>query len=371
MELLDLAATFARLGATSFGGPAAHIAMMEDEFVRRRRWLSHAEFLDVVGATNLIPGPNSTEMAMHLGQRRAGLPGLVVAGTAFIAPAFVMVLACAMLYVRVGTLPEATRALYGIKPAIIAIVAIAFRRLGRTAIRDRRHLLLLTASIGAQMAGANEVAVLLAAGVIAMLLARPGHVLRRPPLLVPALAAGGATAAAPAAFGLWPLFLLFESRRRAVRKRLRAARLSPRRSCRALALVERCPTTGRDCHRSDYAWPGVHDGRPSSGTCSAGSPAAVVATVGIFLPAFVFVGLSGPLVPRIRRSPAAGAFLDGVNVASLALMAVVIAQLGRSALVDPFTLAIAAGALYLLLRRVNATWLVLAGALAGAARLWL
>src|SRR5213593_418046 len=162
--LTELAALFLRLGATSFGGPAAHIAMMEDEVVRRRGWLTRAEFLDLLGATNLIPGPNSTELAIHIGRRRAGWPGLVVAGACFILPATVIVLAIAWAYVRFGRLPEAAGLLYGVKPVVIAVVVQALIGLTRVAVKSRALGVAAVAAVAATAAGVHELVVLLGVG---------------------------------------------------------------------------------------------------------------------------------------------------------------------------------------------------------------
>jgi chromate transporter len=214
-----LATLFLRLGLTAFGGPAAHVAMMEDEVVVRRRWLTREEFLDLLGATNLIPGPNSTEMAIHVGHRRAGFAGLVVAGVCFILPTTILVGLIAWAYVRFGTLPEVEGVLYGIKPAVIAIVVQALWRLGQSALKTR---LLIAAGLVATalgFAGIHELAILFGAGASVALirsLARrhPGGTRQQGVSMelwgivvnAPAVQAG---LAAPAVFGLWPLFLFF------------------------------------------------------------------------------------------------------------------------------------------------------------------
>src|SRR3989454_4804327 len=212
--LTELAALFLRLGATSFGGPAAHIAMMEDEVVRRRGWLTRADFLDLLGATNLIPGPNSTELAIHIGHRRAGWPGLLVAGACFIVPAMLIVLALAWAYVRFGRLPEAAGLLYGVKPVVIAIVLQALLGLARAAVKSPTLGVAGAAAVAATAAGVHELVVLGAVGMAIALLGwagertSPGR--SAPcvgPLAAPIAAAGAAIGAA--AFGLGPLFLFF------------------------------------------------------------------------------------------------------------------------------------------------------------------
>src|SRR5579875_2569077 len=215
-RLGELAALFFRLGTTAFGGPAAHIAMMEDEVVGRRGWVTREAFLDMIGACNLIPGPNSTEMAIHIGHRRAGLAGSFVAGGAFIIPAATITVALAWAYVRFGAMPQVGGALYGVKPVIIAIIAQALWRLGRTAARTRVFAALTAASAAAAFAGLNEIALLLIAGIAAIGWRRladrrrtAGDGVLAAIGAAPALAAPGAVVAAAAPFSLGALFLVF------------------------------------------------------------------------------------------------------------------------------------------------------------------
>jgi chromate transporter len=377
--LAELAGLFLKLGTIAFGGPAAHVAMMEDEVVRRRRWLTREEFLDYLGATNLIPGPNSTELAIHVGHARAGWPGLLVAGGAFILPAAVIVGALAWAYVRFGSLPEIAGGLYGVKPVVIAVVLQALWGLARSAVKSLRLLILGVAAVAATVLGVHELAVLAAAAVAAPVLA--GLARWRGPSSALAIAAGPgalstaagvatsasvASGAGIAAVSLASLFVVF----------LKIGSVLFGSGYVLLAflradLVERLGwLTERqllDAVAVGQVTPGpVFTTATFVGYLVDGGPGALVATVGIFLPAFVFVALSGPLVPRLRRSPVAGAALDGVNVASLALMAVVTWQLGRAAVIDVFTLFLAATSALLLIRfRVNSAWLVLGGALLG------
>ncbi len=373
--LRELALLFLRLGTTAFGGPAAHIALMEDEVVRRRAWLSREEFLDLLGATHLIPGPNSTELAIHLGHRRAGWPGLLVAGTCFVLPASLVTLAFAWAYVRYGSLPAAQSVLYGVKPAVIAVILQALWSLGRTALKSRFLVALALASVAASLLGANELLLLLLAGAIAataqraMSPRRPGAGVSAWVPLGLAASAGSAPAAGAAgavAFGLLPLFLFF----------LKVGAVLFGSGYVLLAflradLVERWHWLSEsqllDAVAVGQLTPGpVFTTATFIGYVLGRTPGATVATIGIFLPAFVFVALSAPLVPRLRRSPTAGAFLDGVVVASLALMATVAWHLGRSALVDPLAVGLAiASAIALFRFRVSSLWLIVAGALIG------
>jgi chromate transporter len=374
VPLRTVAAIFLRLGATSFGGPAAHIALMEDEFVRRRGWLTQAEFLDLLGATNLIPGPNSTEMAIHIGHRVSGWRGLLVAGACFTLPALLIVTVLAWVYVRYGKLPAVAAVLYCIKPVVIAVVVQALLRLGRVCIRATLPAVAAIVAIALAILGVHELVVLFGVGLAVPLLKgmfrRPGRLTPAPLVLLTTPAVPAATAAAGSvSFGLWPLFLVF----------LKTGAVLYGSGYVLLAFL-RADLVGR------YGWlteqqlldavavgqmiPGpLFTTAAFIGYLLGGPSGAAVATVGIFLPAFIFVALSIPLLPRLRRSAFAAAFLDGVNAASLALMAVVTVQLGRAALVDGITIALAVVSAALLLRyRLNATWVILGGAVAGLLR---
>ena len=378
-SLAELAGLFLKLGTISFGGPAAHIAMMEDEVVRRRHWFTREQFLDYLGATNLIPGPNSTELAIHIGHARAAWPGLLIAGACFILPASLIVGVIAWAYVRFGTVPAVGGVLYGIKPVVIAVVVQALWGLGRTALKTRALMVLGAAAVLAAAAGVHELIILFGSGVIMALSRRTSAVAAQGPASMlslatrdaAAIATGGAGIAAAAPFGLWPLFWVFA--------KIGAVLFGSGYVLLAFLradLVERLGwLTERqllDAVAVGQVTPGpVFTTATFIGYVLGGTPGAAVATVGIFLPAFIFVALSGPLVPRLRRSPTAGAVLDGVNVASLALMTVVTWQLGRAALVGPLAIALAAFSGVLLLRfRANSAWLVLGGALMGLVATW-
>ena len=346
--------------------------MMEDEVVRRRAWLTREQFLDYLGATNLIPGPNSTELAIHIGHARAGWPGLLVAGMAFILPATLIVGAAGWFYVRYGALPELAGILYGIKPVAIAIVAQALWRLGRTAVRTAGLAVLALAATAAAAIGVHELVVLAGAALITAVVARALRALRRPSSLVAfgtvvgATATVGAAAPSMAPFALWPLFLVC-AKAGAVLFGSGYVLLAFLRA----DLVERLGWLTEaqlvDAIAIGQVTPGpVFTTATFIGYLLGGPAGAAVATAGIFLPAFVFVALSGLLVPRLRRSIVAGAVLDGVNVASLALMAVVSWHLGRATLVDPLTIGLAAGSLIALTKwRLNSAWLIGCGAAVG------
>jgi len=380
-RLRELASLFLRLGALSFGGPAAHNALMRTEVVHRRGWLTDAEFLDLMAATNLIPGPNSTELAIHIGHRRAGRAGLLVAGACFILPAALITLAFAWAYVRYGALPQAAALLDGVKPVIVAVVVHALWGMSRAVLKRPLPVVLAAASLAAVLAGVNELLVLAGAGLAALAtrLSPP----RRPPgaLLLglggflaaasrlPAAAVVGAVDVVSRPFALSSLFLFFLK----VGSVLFGSGYVLIAFLRA-DLVDRwrwlTESQLLDAVAVGQVTPGpLFSTATFIGYLLGGVPGAVLATLGIFLPAFVFVALSGPLVPRLRRSAVAGAFLDGVVAASLALMAAVSWQIGRAAVRDWPSAALAAVALVLLARtRIGSLWLVAGGAVAGLLR---
>ena len=369
--LREVATYFLRLGVVAFGGPAAHIAMMREDLVRRRRWVTDEEFLDLLGITNLIPGPNSTEMAIHLGYTRAGAWGLVLGGVCFIVPAMVIVLTLAWAYVRWGALPVATSLLYGVKPVVIAIVVQAMWGLARTAVRGPLLAAAFAAAAALALAGVHELIVLFGAGVLAGLLAARSRVAAGViALLVSAtpLRALAAAAVAGTAVTLGTMTLIF----------LKIGAVLYGSGYVLLAFlradfVERLGwLTDRqllDAVAVGQVTPGpVFTTATFIGFLLAGVPGAVLATVAIFLPSFVLVAVSRPWLPRLRGSRRAAAFLDGVNVAALGLMTAVAWQLGRAAIVDVLTVVLALGSAALLVAtRVNSVWLIAAGGALGIA----
>jgi chromate transporter len=385
----ELTRLFLRLGFTAFGGPAAHIAMMKDEVVSRRQWLTEAEFLDLLGATNLIPGPNSTEMAIHIGLRQGGWRGLLLAGCCFILPAVFIVSIFAWAYMRFGSLPTIAGLLYGVKPVIIAVIIQAIWGLLKPAMKTRFLMVLGLAVLVLSILGMDEVVLLFGAGALAGIMrwAMPPADMPRPAayrvlglvlvaaamvLLPTALthfwnaSTSGADSGHGIPFGLTPLFLFF----------LKIGSVLYGSGYVLLAFL-------RDGLVTQWHWlteaqlldatavgqvtPGpVFTTATFIGYVLGGPWAGLVATLGIFLPSFVFVAVSGPLVPRLRRSPLAGAFLDGVNVAALALMIAVTGQLARAALVDAVTVGLAVISAVMLVRyRVNSVWLIVVAAVLG------
>jgi chromate transporter len=374
----ELALLFLKLGTIAFGGPAAHIAMMEDEVVRRRNWLRREQFLDLLGVTSFIPGPNSTEMAIHIGYRQVGWVGLVVSGCCFILPAAILVGAIAWVYVSYGKLPQAEGLMGGVKPVVIAIVLQALIRLARSAIKTKFLAVIGVVALVFNVLGVNELLVLFGTGIIVSVWEWIRH--QRPPgasswLVVPPLVtlaqvANQTTVAVN--FSLWQLFLFF----------LKVGSVLFGSGYVLLAflradLVERWGWLSDDQLLDAIAIGQVTPGPVFTtatfiGFILAGPLGALLSTVGIFLPAFIFVALSGPLVPFLRRSAIAGAFLDGLNVASLALMAVVTWRLGSTTLVDWLTVTLAIASAVMLMRfRLNSAWLVLGGAIIGLVAVFL
>ncbi len=384
-SLKELALFLLRLGVTAFGGPAAHIAIMEDELVRRRKWLSREKFLDLLGASSLIPGPSSSELAIHIGYLRAGWAGLVVGGACFILPAAIMVGFIAWAYVRFGHLPAVAALLYGVKPVVIAVILQALWGLGRAAVKSWVLAIAGLLCVALSFAQVNVLLILFGTGAIlaaihALSRNRTGNKKTGGALTLVSVWHGartglarifpwaGATGVVAVIPGMWPLFLVFLR----IGSIVFGSGYVLLAFLRADLVVHRAWVTDAqlvDAVAIGQVTPGpVFTTATFLGYLLRGPVGALVATVGIFLPAFILVAISGPLIPLLRRSATAGAFLDGVNVASLALMAAVSYQLGRAAIVDWLTIVLAIVSAVLLLRfRINSAWLVLGGAVLGIA----
>lgn len=370
-QLLEVARVFLTLGTTAFGGPAAHVAAMEDEVVTRRQWLSRDDFVDLVGAANLIPGPNSTELAIHLGYHRAGWAGLVVAGSCFLVPAVAIVWLCAMAYGRFGARVEVAAMLQGMQPAVLAVVVQAIWRLKGSLVRSRVGLVLAVLAFGGVLAGVSELLLLLGSIVVALAWAfwrapDPGAPPALPmtvPLVAPmavSIASAGATLGAASVFvsflkigsvlfGSGYVLLAF-LRGEFVE---RFGVLSEGQLLDAIAVGQVTPGP-------------VFSTATFVGYLLAGHAGAAAATAGIFLPAFAGVALTAPLVRRLRTSPIASRALDAVNAVSLALMASVVVLMARGIALSVPSLAILLGASLLLVRTsVGAGWVLLGGAVAG------
>ena len=367
-ELWELALLFLKLGTIAFGGPAAHIALMRTEVVQRRRWMDEQEFLDLMGATNLIPGPNSTELAIHVGLRRAGWRGLLVAGACFILPATLIVLAFAWVYVRYGSTPQVQDLLYGITPVIVAIIIHALWGLLRTAVKGPFLAVVGIAALALYFLGVSEIPLLFGGALVVLLVQNARQ-----------RWSGGATAFVPLGLLALPsvsagplgIFLSF----------LKIGSVLFGSGYVLLAFL-----------RSEFVDPGLLSNQQLIDAVAVGQftpgpvfttatfigyvldgvPGALMATIGIFLPAFVFVAITSPFIPRLRNSPVLSGILDGVNVVSLALMAGVTWQLGRYAIFDPVSVLIAVVTLVLLFAtKLNPAWLVIGGGGIGLAAQYL
>jgi chromate transporter len=382
-SLGDIAIVFLKLGTIAFGGPAAHLAMMEEEFVRRRQWITHAQFLDRLATANLIPGPSSTEVAIFVGQLKRGWRGLIVAGCCFIIPAATIAAVIAWAYMRFGSLPKVEGIFSAIKPAVVAIVIQALIKMGRSGVRTISLALIAALAAALSLLGISPVLVLAVAGLVSVaaltmknrLLSISATGFSKNPIafhkfvgmskfIAAAVAAGAASVAVPV--GLVRLFLSF----------LKIGSVIFGSGYVLLAFlqtefVERLHWLSEK-QLIDAVAVGQFTPGPLSATATfigfivAGWPGAVVATVGIFLPGFLLVAISGPFLPRLRKSAVASAALDGVVAGSLALMAVVAMQLGRTSIVDRTTLIVFIASLIALLwLRVNSAWVVVGAAVVG------
>jgi len=362
-SLKEIAALFLKLGSIAFGGPAAHIAMMEDEVVRKRKWMTHEHFLDLVGATNLIPGPNSTEMTMHVGHERAGWKGLVVAGSLFILPAVLITGIFAWLYQQYGQLPNVEPFLYGIKPAVIAIIASAVYTLGKKALKSTTLGILGALTLIATLLGVHEIVALFGCGLAGILIfwfrGRQNAANGFFPLLL-----------IPAAAELWAAnlktFLIF----------LKVGALLYGSGYVLFAfldaeLVMKGLLTRQEL--IDAVAVGQFTPGPVLSTATfvgwqlGGFWGAVAATLGIFLPSFVFVAILNPIIPRLRKSKFMGAFLDAVNIAAVAVIVSVMVSMAGDTLTDWRTVLIALASLTVTLwrKKINSAWIVVGGALLG------
>lgn len=367
----EVTLTFLRLGATAFGGPAAHIGLFRQELVQRKGWLTDEQFLDLLGVTNMLPGPNSTEMAIHISHVRAGWKGAIAGGIAFILPAAVMVFILAALYVQIGTTPAATGLLYGVKPVIIAIVAYALYGLLGKALKNRILMWVGGGATVLYLFGVNEILLLFGLGLLyaSLMRIRAGQ----PPILAAflPLAAPPAIVTATAAVSLPHLFFIF--------LKIGAVLYGSGYVLLAFMQSDFVDTLGWLTNQQllDAVAVGQFTPGPLFTTATfvgyligdrvgLGLLGAVLATVGIFLPSFIFVLATSPFIPKMRSSPVFSLLLDGVNAAALGLMAGVTIQLGVSALIDPLTVILAVAALVMLIHyKLNATWLILAGAAIG------
>ena len=367
-DLKELATVFFKLGTIAFGGPVAHIAMMEEEIVNRRRWITSEKLLDLLGVTSLIPGPNSTELAIHIGYERAGWKGLFVAGSCFILPAMTLVWILAAIYNRYQTLPQIEGLLYGIKPFILLIIVKALWKLGRKAVKDLTTAIAAIAVIIAFFVGLNEILLLLLAGIGVMIIRNLASIdgATGITLITVAQADIQTSSLKNLSHSWWSVFLFF----------LKVGSVLYGSGYVLLAFLQRDLVERSQWLTSQQLLDAVAIGQITPGPVFttatfigyllAGNLGAIAATVGIFLPAFVLVGVINPWVDKLRQSVWASGFLDGVNAASLGLMTTVTYTLARTAVVDWFTiLLLILGAIALFRYQISSIWLIVFGAIAG------
>lgn len=373
-RLLEIAQVFFKLGVIGFGGPAAHIALMEEEVVTRREWLTRSRFLDLIGATNLIPGPNSTEMAIHVGYIYGGFFGLILAGVCFLIPAIVITGIFAWIYVAFGDLPEIAPLFYGIKPAVLAVILGALWKLGKKAVKSYQLFLIGLGVAVLLLVGINEVIALLIGGFVGMLLLEKVLPKQTAEGLIGTLSFGTILKAVAATTAktvppLWKLGLFF----------LKVGSILFGSGYVLIAFIEGELVNQNGWLTQQQLLDAIAIGQFTPGPVLststfigyviAGFPGAIVATVGIFLPSFVFVMILNPLIPKLRNSQWTSAFLDAVNVSAVGLMTVVTLQLAYNLFWQPFDyiaiLIFIAGAIALFRFQLSPLWLVLGGAILG------
>jgi len=362
-KIAELAKLFLKLGTIGFGGPAAHIAMMREEVVKKRKWMDEQHFLDLIGATNLIPGPNSTEMTMHIGHERAGWKGLIVAGLCFILPAVMITGILAVLYKNYGQLPQVQPFVYGIKPAIIAIILAAVYPLARQSLKSIELWIIGIGALVLSFTGFNEIFVLFGAGFIALLWSYLKNKNTLPangifPLTILQVTGAGFLGGTSLGFFLtflkigailygsgYVLFAFLDT------ELVQTGMISRQQLMDAIAVGQFTPGP-------------VFSSVTFIGYQIDSFKGAMLATAGIFLPSFLFVAMLNPLVRRIRRSKLASAFLDAVNVASVAIIVTVCYQMGKETITDWRTVIIAVASLAVVFgfKKINSALIVLGGA---------
>ena len=373
-RLLEIAQVFFKLGVIGFGGPAAHIAMMEEEVVTRREWIDRSRFLDLIGATNLIPGPNSTEMAIHLGYIQGGFFGLILAGVCFLFPAVLITGIFAWVYVSFGDLPQIAPLFYGIKPAVLAVILGALWKLGKKAIKGYQLFLIGFGVAVLLLLGINEIIALLIGGFVGMLLLQKVLPKETAEGLIGVLSFGTILKAVAATTAktvppLWKLGLFF----------LKVGSILFGSGYVLIAFIEGELVNQNGWLTQQQLLDAIAIGQFTPGPVLststfigyviAGIPGAIVATLGIFFPSFIFVLILNPLIPKLRNSAWTSAFLDAVNVSAVGLMAVVTLQLAYSLFLQPLDyiaiLIFILGAIALFRFKLSPLWLVLGGAILG------
>lgn len=356
-NLKEIAKVFFKLGSIAFGGPAAHIAMMDDEIVKKRKWISSQHFLDLIGATNLIPGPNSTEMTMHCGHERGGKLGMFVAGISFVFPAVVITMVFAWLYEKYGQLPEVEPFIYGIKPAVIAIILSAVHRLGKKALKSVELGILGLLTLIAALLGVNEILAMFGCGLLGLLL----YFIKNPPNKTLSFA---------------PLLLIKVSHLKIFLTFLKVGAILYGSGYVLFAFLDvELVATGLMTRQEliDAIAVGQFTPGPVLSTSTfigwqlGGFWGAIAATIGIFLPSFIFVMLLNPIVPKLRKSKVISAFLDAVNIAAVAVILAVVFEMAKDTLTDWRTIVIAVLSLVIVFafKKMNSAFIVLGGAVLG------
>ena len=381
-HLKELAGVFSKLGIIGFGGPAAHIAMMENEVVSKKKWMSREHFLDLIGATNLIPGPNSTEMAMHCGYHRAGWPGLIVAGLGFIIPATLITVAIAWFYQRYGSIPDIKPILYGIRPAVLAIIINAVYKFGKKALKNWQLGIIGAAVMIGSLSGMSEVLVLLAGGLLGMfgfLLGQKKGSMKqsflplllltgKPELLKVAIAATAlSTGQVVGNVSLVKLFLVF----------LKIGSVLFGSGYVLIAYLQDELIDQLGWLTQQQLVDAIAVGQFTPGPVSSavtfvgyqiiGIKGAIFTTMGMFLPSFFFVALLNPFIPKMRNSKWVSCFLDSVNVGAVAIIAVAVIQLARATLINwqTWLIALMSVAVTFVFKKVNTLWIVIGSAIVG------
>ena len=373
-NLKEVVQLFLKLGFTAFGGPAVHLGIMHDEVVKRRKWLNDEQFLDLVGATNLIPGPNSTEMTIHLSYLRAGWPGFILGGISFVLPAVLMVMGLAWSYQKYGAAPQVAWVLYAVKPVVIAIILKALWFLGKQAIKDLLTGITVIAVFILNLMGMDTLVLLFSAGLIVMLIRNFGILKKNPPtlkILLP-LSLPSAASLIPKIFSLSTLFFTF-LKIGSVLYGGGYVLLAFLRSDFVVRLGWLTEKQLIDAVAIGQVTPGpLFTTATFIGYILAGVPGAILSTVGIFIPSFFFVAISNRFIPKMRQSVWFSEFLNGVNAASIGLMAAVSIQLAKAVFVDRTSIILAALSLILVIfTKISATWIMLAAVVFGFARFWI
>lgn len=348
----EILKVFLKLGTLAFGGPAAHIAMMDEEIIQKRKWISRDKFMDLIGATNLIPGPNSTELAIHLGFQRGGALGLLIGGSAFILPAMAIVLLFAFIYVKFGDIPQVGSILYGMKPVIIVIILKALYRLGKSVIKEKKYFLMGVIIIGVYLLGIGEIPLLALSGISMMIIKNKDKIKDKFFSVSP--------------LSIITIFLIF----------LKIGSVLYGSGYVLLAFLEAEFVDKLGILTNQQLVDSIAVGQFTPGPVFTtitfigyllrGFPGAIVATVGVFIPSFLLVWLLNPIIPRLRESTWLSGILDGVNLGALALMTVVSVKLGISSLIDPLSIIIFIVSSFTLIKlKINPPWIIVLGGVVG------